>query len=241
MTKRLRHVLAALGLFAFAEGVAASPLQAVVELFTSQGCSSCPPADEAMAELSSRPGLLALTMPVDYWDYLGWKDTLAQPAFSARQRAYAKLRGDRQVYTPQMVVNGSKPCIGSDRVQVDRAIAVTTAGQQGLPAAVAISEKDGIVALEVDGSSPRAAGVWVLPIVKSQTVQIGRGENGGRKITYTNVVRGMMRVGEWTGGKARFEVPLATAKGDGDGYVVLIQTAEGSKPGPIIGAARSAP
>ena len=241
MVKRLKSVLAALGLLALVEGAAATPLQAVVELFTSQGCSSCPPADEAMAELSARPGLIALTMPVDYWDYLGWKDTLAQPAFSARQRAYAKLRGDRQVYTPQMVVNGTKPCIGSDRVQVDRAIAITTAGQQGLPVSVRLSEENALLAVDVEGTTIKPAGVWVLPVTKSQTVQIGRGENKGRTITYTNVVRGMMRVGEWTGGKARFEVALATAKGEGDGYVVLVQTAEGSKPGAIVGAAKSAP
>jgi hypothetical protein len=241
MITRLKPVLAALGLLALAEGVAAAPLQAVVELFTSQGCSSCPPADEAVAELDARPGLIALTMPVDYWDYLGWKDTLAQPAFSARQRAYAKLRGDRQVYTPQMVVNGLKPCIGSDRVQVDRAIAVTTAGQQGFPVSVKVSEENALVAVEVEGTTVHPAGVWVLPVSKSQTVQIGRGENKGRTIVYTNVVRGMMRVGEWTGGKARFEVPLATAKGDADSYVVLVQTAAGSKPGAIIGAARRAP
>src|ERR671917_179365 len=94
--------------------VAAPSPRAVVELFTSQGCSSCPPADRVLAELAREPDVIALSLPVDYWDYLGWKDTLASPAFSARQRAYSNARGDRQVFTPQMVVNGKVSCVGSD-------------------------------------------------------------------------------------------------------------------------------
>ena len=93
----------------------ADPL-AVVELFTSQGCSSCPPADKIVGELAKDPSVIALSMPIDYWDYLGWKDTLADSRFSARQKAYSHVRGDRDVYTPQVVVNGSAHVIGSDRV-----------------------------------------------------------------------------------------------------------------------------
>src|SRR5215213_8380181 len=107
--------LTALGLVLLGQGASdgaiASP-QAVVELFTSQGCSSCPPADALLTDLAQRPDVVALTLPVDYWDYLGWKDTLASPAFTARQRAYAHGRSDRQVYTPQIIVNGSRPCMG---------------------------------------------------------------------------------------------------------------------------------
>ena len=88
--------------------------RAVVELFTSQGCSSCPAADRLLGELGKDPDLLALSLPIDYWDYLGWKDTLASPGHSARQRAYAKVRGDREVYTPQIVVNGATHVLGSD-------------------------------------------------------------------------------------------------------------------------------
>src|SRR4051795_347758 len=102
---RFRILFAALALAAFVEHAAAAPEpQAVVELFTSQGCSSCPPADAYLAELARRPEIIALSLPVDYWDYLGWKDTFANPAFSARQRAYASARGDGQVYTPQAVI-----------------------------------------------------------------------------------------------------------------------------------------
>src|SRR5512135_1957872 len=96
--------------------------RAVVELFTSQGCSSCPPADKIIGELSNDPSIIAMSMPIDYWDYLGWKDTLADARFSARQRAYSRMRGDREVYTPQVVVNGSAHVIGSDRAGIEDAI-----------------------------------------------------------------------------------------------------------------------
>src|SRR5215471_13428816 len=96
--------------------------RAVVELFTSQGCSSCPPADKVLGDLSKDPAVIALSMPIDYWDYLGWKDTLADSRFSARQRAYSHMRGDRDVYTPQAVVNGAAHVIGSDRARIDGAI-----------------------------------------------------------------------------------------------------------------------
>src|SRR5580704_15207858 len=103
---------------------AAEP-RALLELFTSQGCSSCPAADKLLGELAGDPSLIALSLPIDYWDYLGWKDTLASPGDSARQRAYAHVRGDRQVYTPQMVINGATHALGSDRAAVERAIVQT--------------------------------------------------------------------------------------------------------------------
>ena len=96
--------------------------RAVIELFTSQGCSSCPPADKVIGEFSKDPDVIALSMPIDYWDYLGWKDTLADSRFSARQKAYSYVRGDRDVYTPQVIVNGSAPVIGSDRAGIEGAI-----------------------------------------------------------------------------------------------------------------------
>jgi len=207
-------------------------------LFTSQGCSSCPPADALLTELAKRPNVIALSFPVDYWDYLGWKDTLAQPAFAARQRGYAHLRGDRQVYTPQLIVNGKKPCVGSDRAQIEQFIEPEKSGHPAFPAEVTVSEEGGRVLVRVTGESEHPATLWVLPILKSQTVEIGRGENGGRRITYANVVRGMTRVGDWNGGEARFEVPLSAARGEADGYVMLLQVSHGPKPGAILGAAK---
>src|SRR6202012_4721381 len=99
--------------------------RAVVELFTSQGCSSCPPADKIIGELAKDPSIIALSMPIDYWDYLGWKDTLADSRFTARQKAYSKVRGDRAVYTPQAVINGETHVIGSDRESIETAIGAT--------------------------------------------------------------------------------------------------------------------
>ncbi len=236
----LLALLAPVGLLGLTAAAAADPARAVVELFTSQGCSSCPPADAMLVELASRPDVIALTLPVDYWDYLGWKDTLAQPGFTARQRAYAHLRGDRQVYTPQIIVNGTTSTTGSDRVEIDRVIAGEPGQTTALPVTIAASERDGIVTVEVNGAAEhQATPVWVLPVRKTQTVEISRGENKGRKVTYANVVRAIVRVGDWRGGTARFEVPLGTAQADGDGYVVLLQSAVKNKPGVILGAFKS--
>ncbi len=117
--------------------------RAVVELFTSQGCSSCPPADKVIGDLANDPSVIALSMPIDYWDYLGWKDTLADSRFSARQRAYSRMRGDREVYTPQVVVNGSAHVIGSDRTGIENAIGKTDkgAGVMSVPVTMSLSGK----------------------------------------------------------------------------------------------------
>ena len=128
----------------------ADPPRAVVELFTSQGCSSCPPADALLVEYSRQPDIVALSLPVNYWDYLGWKDTLAHVAFTERQKAYAHGRSDRQVFTPQMIVNGKKSCIGSDRAQIEKAIQYTTKGRKTLPVAVNLSEQNGTVTIAVE-------------------------------------------------------------------------------------------
>src|SRR3954454_24160771 len=117
--------------------------RAVVELFTSQGCSSCPPADKILGDLSGDPSIIALSMPIDYWDYLGWKDTLADSRFSARQRAYSHMRGDRDVYTPQVIVNGAAHVIGSDRARIEGAIKDTgkTDNVMSLPVTMTLSGK----------------------------------------------------------------------------------------------------
>jgi hypothetical protein len=214
---------------------------AVIELFTSQGCSSCPPADALFVDLAKDPSVIALTLPVDYWDYLGWKDTLASPAFSSRQKNYALLRGDGNVYTPQAVVNGGAHVVGSDQRAVKSASASAT-----LPIRISATESAGVVRLSVgEGTAALRSGtIFVLPVVRSREVAIGRGENKSRTVTYANVVRGITRVGEWAGESIRFEVPVSLARGDADGYVVLLQSdtqkpGGSSKPGTIIGAYRS--
>jgi hypothetical protein len=224
-----------------AGSAAAAPApKAVVELFTSQGCSSCPPADEFVVELAGRPDILALTFPVDYWDYLGWKDTLAQPAFTARQRAYASARNDKQVYTPQVVVNGLKPIVGSDREKIESVIGKTVMNG-GLPVSVDVSEAGSVVTIQIGASLEGASSgeAWLLPLAKVREVAIGRGENKGRTVNYANVVRGMVKLGDWSGQPARFEVPLdQTRAGDADTYIVLLQATEDAKPGAILGAAK---
>lgn len=215
---------------------AGEPPKAVVELFTSQGCSSCPPADAKLTAISRRPDVIALTMPVDYWDYLGWRDTLAKPAFTARQRAYADERGDRKVYTPQMVVNGAVACIGSNESQVDQVLARAADGER-LPVPVEVHRSGRSLTIDVGAGSGGPAEVWLLPVRRQETVAIGRGENQGRKATYSNVVQGLEKLGTWTGAQGRF---TAQGQADADGYVVLLQTRKGDRPSTILGAQKSA-
>jgi hypothetical protein len=223
---------------------AAEP-RALLELFTSQGCSSCPPADKLLGELTGDPSLVALSVPIDYWDYLGWKDTLASPAHSARQRAYSRVRGDRQVYTPQIVVNGATHVLGSDRAAVERAIAQTDqkSGVMSLPVGLTIggsgaSGQSLNIAVESAENEHAAGEVWLCPLAKAVEVEIGRGENRGRTITYHNVVRGWVKVGDWTGAKSTWQVPLSQIAADGvDAAAVMVQEGSRDKPGIILGAA----
>ena len=177
--------------------------RAVVELFTSQGCSSCPPADKIIGELAKDPSVIALSMPIDYWDYLGWKDTLADARFSARQKAYSQMRGDRDVYTPQVVVNGSVHVIGSDRAGIEGAIGDTKKadGVMSVPVSMTLAGKQ--INVSVAASSKGAAAmhgeVWICSISKAVPISIGRGENRGREVTYHNVVRNLLKVGDWNG------------------------------------------
>src|SRR6266700_4063487 len=162
--------------------------RAVVELFTSQGCSSCPPADKVIGDLANDPSVIALSMPIDYWDYLGWKDTLADARFSARQKAYSRMRGDRDVYTPQAVVNGSVHLIGSDRAGIEGAIGETrkTDGVMSVPVSMTLAGKQFNVSVAASSEAPAATHgeVWICSISKAVSISIGRGENGGREITY---------------------------------------------------------
>ncbi|WP_245444081.1 thioredoxin family protein [Microvirga sp. KLBC 81] len=243
MASRLKLFLAATGLAALLQPAFAEPPRAVVELFTSQGCSNCPPADALLVEYSKQPDIVALSFPVNYWDYLGWKDTLAHADFTTRQKDYAHARSDRQIFTPQMIVNGKKSCIGSDQAQIEKAIQMTLKGRSTLPVDVTIAEQNGMVTVSVSETGEtmqREAQVWVLPVLRSRAVPIERGENKGKTVTYANVVRGLKRIGEWHGGSARFEVPVDTARSGGDGYVVLLQTSHDGRPSVILGAAKSA-
>jgi hypothetical protein len=216
--------------------------RAVVELFTSQGCSSCPPADKIMGELAKDPSVIALSMPIDYWDYLGWKDTLADARFSARQKAYSQMRGDRDVYTPQVVVNGSVHVIGSDREGIESAIGATSKadGVMSVPVSMIQAGKQINVSVAASGKGPVMAHgeVWICSVSKAVPISIGRGENRGREITYYNVVRNLLKVGDWNGSAGNWTVPLENISRDGvDAAVVYVQDGNRDKPGPMLGAA----
>src|SRR5262245_60743211 len=215
--------------------------RAVVELFTSQGCSSCPPADRIVGELAKDPNVIALSMPVDYWDYLGWKDTLADSRFSARQKAYSHVRGDRNLYTPQMIVNGSAQVIGSDRTAIDGAIKTTskTEGVMSVPVTMTLSGKQ--LNVSVDASkvtTPGRGEIWICSVSKAVPISIGRGENRGQQITYYNVVRSLVKVGDWNGSSGSWTVPVEDISRAGvDGAVVYLQDGSRYKPGAMLGAA----
>ena len=217
---------------------AAEP-RALIELFTSQGCSSCPAADKLLGELAADPSLVAISVPIDYWDYLGWKDTLASPAHSARQRAYARVRGDRQVYTPQVVVNGSTHVLGSDHAAIERAIVQTdrNAAIMSLPVLMSVGGSKLNVMVEPSGRDHFGGEVWLCPLAKSVPVQIGRGENRGRTVTYHNVVRRWIKLGDWTGAESTWSVPISDIETDEiDAAVVMVQQGTHDRPGIILGA-----
>jgi hypothetical protein len=216
------------------------PMRAFVELFTSQGCSSCPPADQLFSELALQPDLIVISLPVDYWDYLGWKDTLAKAAYTNRQRAYAQLRGDRKVYTPQAVVNGIAHTIGSSRQEIE-AKAQATYGQKGaMSPALNLRMEAGKLKVTVIGPAQAhsaTAQVLAIPTVSQVEVTIGRGENSGRKIVYANVARDILPLGIWDGTNASFDLPLDQFKAMGaDGYVVIVQSGSREQPGAVLSA-----
>ena len=220
----------------------AEPVRAVVELFTSQGCGPCRAAEPVLRDLARQPGVIALTLPVTYWDYLGWKDTLALRPLTERQRAYARGRGARQVFTPQVVVDGTGFAVGSDKGALDRLLR-EAAQHGGLPVPVRGERRGDRIVVDV-GVTPEIRSelrgdVWLLPILRSRSITIQAGENGGRTATYVNVVRGVQRLGAWTGQPLHFEVPgVQTEIDDADSWVVLLQGSADGRPGRIIGAAK---
>jgi len=227
------------GLLIATSGLAGAEPKALIELFTSQGCSSCPPADKLLGELAADPSLIAISDPIDYWDYLGWKDTLAMPGHSARQRAYAHVRGDREVYTPQVVVNGSADVLGSDRTAIERAVVQTDQKAAVMSLPVLLSLGGSVLNINVQAKGAGHPGeVWLCPLARAMTVAIGRGENHGHTITYHNVVRGWIKLGDWNGSDANWTIPVSDIRADDiDAAVVMVQEGTHEKPGIILGAA----
>jgi len=212
----------------------------VVELFTSQGCSSCPPADEFLAKLADEREVLALSWHVDYWDYLGWKDIFASPANTQRQRRYAASMKERQIYTPQAVINGQAHVVGSRGNAIRSLITSQEASGAGLTVPINASLAGDSLTVNIPASStPKRATLWLVYFNNASEVAIGKGENRGRKITYRNVVGDIQMLGMIKSAGLNLELPVSELKRQGfDSYALLLQTADGEgNPGPIIGAA----
>jgi hypothetical protein len=221
------------------DGAASDSPLTVVELFTSQGCSSCPNADALLAKLATRVDVLALSFPVDYWDYLGWKDTLANPKFTERQKAYKSALGVSMIYTPMMVVGGLTQVNGSDEDKVLLAIEKSARIVAATRVPLRIVAKDGHLVIEAgavkQNGHPKDATLWLAPIAKSVEVPIGRGENRGKTVTYYNVVRELIPVGMWSGDPMTVQLDRSSVMRPGaERYAALLQHGRG---GPIIGAA----
>lgn len=206
----------------------------VVELFTSQGCASCPPADALLGELAERPEVIALGLHVDYWDYIGWADPYGAPAHTARQRSYAERLPSRWMYTPQAVVDGRTEVVGSNgaalRALIENALAKPNAVQPrfepGQPTDVVIPA----------GEAPAPATVWIAYFDRRHVDQVPRGENAGKTLRSYNVVRRLERLGTWDGTERRFTLDADAARSRGRTGCAVIVQAGGT--GPILGAAR---
>lgn len=222
---------AIVGLVGVADRAAAQASPVVVELYTSQGCSSCPPADEYLGRIADREDVIALSMHVDYWDYLGWRDVFSSPAHTRRQRDYAGYMGERMIYTPQIVVQGREGMVGSHEHKVEAAI--KRHGERPSAVQVKLTKMEDRLVAELTPTSDAAARGRVLMAWynRAEQVAIRAGENRGRKIVYHNVVRGWSDMGVWRGGRIALTAPLPMA----DGVAVLIQDRDG---GPILGAGR---
>jgi hypothetical protein len=201
----------------------------VVELFTSQGCSSCPPAEAYVGKLSTRADVIALSFHVTYWDNLGWRDRFALTASEDRQNIYARNLRRASVYTPQLIVDGASDSIGATGRGVEQAL---SQHRDGVPVDLKIDND--VLQVQVGvGSSSAAGEVVLVSYLRHAISDIGRGENAGRKLEEFNIVRSIRKLGEWKGEAARFQVPVSTLPADATDVAVLVQ---GTGQAPIVGA-----
>ena len=205
----------------------------VLELYTSEGCSSCPPAETFVGELAQRPDVLALAFHVDYWDDLGWRDRFGLPESASRQRIYAKALGLSSVYTPQAIIDGRTDIVGSDAPAIDRRLSETRSG-----IGVTIAVRGGEVQIDVipqDRAAP--SDIVLIAYRRNAVTAIGRGENSGRTLTEFNIVRAIRTLGSWDGRRQQYRGSVESLPGDATDVAVLVQA---SGQGPIIGAATCA-
>lgn len=222
-------------LYAFAGAGAQAQQQAVVvELFTSQGCSSCPPADQILTDLAPRDDVIALALHVDYWDYIGWKDIFADPGHTKRQKAYAKAVGSRTIYTPQFVVAGDAHVIGNRPMKLAEKIQQAAAQSDASGVRLVMKRAGSKVEIRAVASRPIAGGavLYFVTYLPEKTVDIGRGENAGRTLTYSNIVTSWQALASWDGA-APLQVEAAPAQAGN--YVAILQK---ERAGPILAAAR---
>lgn len=209
------------------------PDPVVVELFTAQGCAGCPDANEVVADLADRPDVIALTFPVDYWDYLGWEDTFARPEFGQRQRAYQSAMRLRDLYTPQVVVDGRRQVAGMRREAVEAAVA-EEAGRRPVPPQMRFLEAGGRVAVGTGRAPEGGAEVWLVRYQTGpETVRVSRGENRGATVRHANVVRELVRLGDWDGRARQYSLPPA-----GEPHLETVVLVQAQGDGSILAAGR---
>ncbi|MBX7248561.1 MAG: DUF1223 domain-containing protein [Caulobacteraceae bacterium] len=234
----MRRIALALLLLLAAAPLGAAPARArpsaapvVVELFTAQGCSDCPEANQLLMRLADQPNVIALTYAVDYWDYLGWKDTFARPEFAARQRAYRKAMKLRDVYTPQIVVDGKRQLTAVEADEVEAAVREEARRDVYQPDMQFMGDR---VAVGSGRAVRGGAAVWLVRYdAHVQDVEVRRGENRGQTVRHGNVVRELVRLGSWRGRPAMFRLPRAA--GPDLRTVVIVQS---ERTGAVIAAAR---
>jgi hypothetical protein len=230
MRQALRGVGMMLGLAApllLGSAARAEPMPVVVELFTSQGCSSCPPADRLLGELAKRPGLITLAYHIDYWDRLGWKDPFSLKAATSRQNAYAGALGLKTIYTPQMVIQGETDVVGFDRPAV---LAALEGKRDGMP--IHLSRSGSKLTIELGAGVP--AEITVVAYSGESETRVARGENAGRMLKEYSIVRAVYPLGNWDGAAKTISLDLSSAPESATMAAVLVQ---GSGQGRMLGAA----
>jgi hypothetical protein len=229
-------ILAVAALPAAALPAAASETPVVVELFTSEGCSSCPPADAYLGELAKKPGIVALAYHVDYWDYIGWKDPFALREATERQRRYTAALGSRFLYTPEMVIDGGRDATGSDRDAVDELIGARE--KDGKKLALTLTEKaEDKYAVNIPASSQSGgATVWLAVFDREHATSVARGENEGRTLKEFNIVRELRKIGRYDGNRLKIPVEMELTRDNGCAILVQSDFMPGDGQGAILGA-----
>ncbi|MHA6323520.1 DUF1223 domain-containing protein [Roseivivax sp. CAU 1753] len=229
----MRPMLCVLAVAALVSGTSAraDDMPVVVELFTSQGCSSCPPADALLAELSARDDVIPLALHVDYWDYIGWKDSFAKPAFTARQKGYAQASGRRSIYTPQMIIDGEFDVVGNRPMDVTAII--DRQEDRPNPVGILIARTGGTLTVTLDATSPvGAVDLHLVRYAPHRNVAIEHGENAGHTLAYSHVVTDWTTIARWDG-KGRYQ-----GKADVAGTSPIVVLVQKPDHGPVLAAAR---